>query len=62
MANGDKVKKGQLLIEADLEAIKAAGLPIVTPVLICNPDDYSTFNTFAGKTVTNDDVVISVAK
>ena len=25
VANGDKVKKGQLLMEADLEAIKAAG-------------------------------------
>ena len=62
VANGDKVKKCQLLIEADLEAIKAAGLQIITPVVICNPDDYPTFNTFAGKTVTNDDVVISVAK
>ena len=62
VANGDKVKKGQLLIEADLDAIKAAGLPVITPVVICNPDDYPTFNTFAGKTVTNDDVVISVAK
>ena len=29
VANGDKVKKGQLLLEADLEAIKAAGLPII---------------------------------
>ena len=41
--NGDKVKKGQLLIEADLEAIKAAGLSTITPVLICNTDDYPTF-------------------
>lgn len=62
VANGDKVKKGQLLIEADLEAIKAAGLPVITPMVLCNTDDYPTFNTFVGKTVTNDDVVISVAK
>ena len=34
VANGDKVKKGQLLIEVDLEAIKAAGLPTITPMLI----------------------------
>lgn len=62
VANGDKVKKGQLLIEADLEAIKAADLPIITPMLICNADDYPTVNTFVGKAVTNDDVVIELAK
>ena len=60
--NGDKVKKGQLLIEADLEAIKAAGLPTITPVLICNTDDYTTFNATTGKAVTNADVVIELGK
>ena len=62
VANGDKVKKGQLLLEADLEAIKAAGLPTITPVVICNTDNYPTFNTFVGKNVTNGDVVIELAK
>ena len=61
-ANGDKVKKGQVLIEVDLEAVKAAGLPTITPMLICNTDDYPTFNTIVGKDVTNDDVVIKLAK
>ena len=62
VANGDKVTKGQLLIEVDLEAVKAAGLPTITPMLICNTDDYPTFNTFVGKDVTNNDVVIALAK
>ena len=62
VANGDKVKKGQLMIEVDLEAVKAAGLPTITPMLICNTDDYPTFNTIVGKNVTNDDVVIELAK
>ena len=62
VANGDKVKKGQLMIEVDLDAIKAAGLPTITPMLICNTDDYPTFNTNVGKDVTNDDVVIELAK
>ena len=61
-ANGDKVKKGQVLIEVDLEAVKAAGLPTITPMLICNTDDYPTFDTIVGKDVTNDDVVIKLAK
>ena len=60
--NGDKVKKGQLLMEVDLEAVKAAGLNTITPMLICNTDDYSTFNTKTGKDVTTDDVVIELAK
>ena len=60
--NGDKVKKGQLLIEADLEAIKAAGLPTITPVLICNTDDYPTFKTNVGTAVTNADLVIELGK
>ena len=62
VANGDKVKKGQLMIEVDLEAVKAAGLNTITPMLICNTDDYGTFNTFVGKNVTNGDVVIELAK
>lgn len=60
--SGDKVKKGQVMIEADLEAIKAAGLNTITPFLICNPDDYPTFNITTGKDVTNTDVVIELAK
>ncbi len=60
--NGQKVKKGDLLIEADLDAIKAAGLNTITPVLICNTDDYKTFNVKTGKAVTNADVVIELAK
>ena len=60
--NGQKVKKGDLMIEVDLEGVKAAGLNTITPVLICNTDDYPTFNTFVGKEVTNADVVIALAK
>ena len=36
-----QVKKGDLLLEADLEQIKAEGYDIITPVVICNSDDFS---------------------
>lgn len=36
----DKVKKGQLLMIADLDAIKKAGLSTITPVLTTNSDDF----------------------
>ena len=60
--NGDKVKKGDLLIEADLAAIEAAGLPTITPMVVCNTDDYSTFDVIPGKAVTNADVVVKLGK
>ncbi|MBQ1170837.1 MAG: PTS glucose transporter subunit IIA [Oscillospiraceae bacterium] len=60
--NGQKVKKGDILMIADLAAIEAAGLPTITPVLICNTDDYTTFNVSTGKAVTNADVVIELGK
>ena len=60
--NGAKVKKGDLLIEFDLDAIKAEGFNTITPMLICNSGDYGTFKTNVGKAVTNADVVIQLAK
>lgn len=60
--DGDKVTRGQLLLEADLAAIREAGLPTITPMVVCNTDDYPTFNTLVGKDVTNADVVIELAK
>lgn len=60
--NGDTVRRGQLLIEADLAAIKAAGLPIITPVLVSNSDSYACFDAVTGRNVTQDDIIISVAK
>lgn len=61
-ANGDKVKKGQLLIEVDLKAVEAAGLNTITPMVVCNTDAYPTFQTKVDRDVTNADVVIQLAK
>lgn len=41
VSQGDKVSKGQLLIKADLVAIKAAGLPTITPVVVTNTTEFS---------------------
>ena len=41
VAAGDTVEAGQLLIEADLDAIKAAGKNTATMVIVTNSDDYS---------------------
>lgn len=47
VAEGDSVKKGDTLIEFDLEAIKAAGYKMHTPVLVSNADDYVSIKTVA---------------
>ncbi len=60
--NGQKVKKGDLLIEADIAAIAAEGFNTITPVLVCNTPDYPTFKPTTGKNVTTADVVIALAK
>ena len=62
VSNGQKVKKGQLLMEVDLAAVKAAGLNTITPMLVCNSDDFGTFETKVGSDVTNDNVVIELGK
>lgn len=39
---GQKVKKGELLISFDMDGIKAAGYLCTTPMIVCNTDDYKS--------------------
>lgn len=41
VSQGDNVKKGQLLIEFDIEGIKSAGYDTVTPVVVTNDQEYT---------------------
>ena len=40
VAQGDRVKAGQLLLEFDIKAIKEAGYLVTTPIIITNSDSY----------------------
>ncbi len=40
VSEGDRVKKGQLLLEFDITFIQGKGYCIETPVLVTNADDY----------------------
>ena len=57
---GDKVKKGQPLIRFDLEAIKAEGYPVTTPLIVCNTDDYAAVATKASGTVKQGDALLEL--
>ncbi len=39
--SGQKVEKGQLLLEFDISAIKSKGYDVITPVIISNAEDYT---------------------
>ena len=59
---GAAVKKGDLLLEFDMEAIKATGYEVITPVVICNSDDYKDIVRTTGKQVEPGDTVMQLEK
>lgn len=60
--SGAAVKKGDLLLEFDMEAIKAAGYDVITPVVVCNADDYKDVIRTTGTAVEAGDVVMQLEK
>ncbi len=54
---GDKVKAGQLLLEFDMDFIRSQGLPVSTPVVVTNSDDYTDM-AFQPRTVQHGDELI----
>ena len=58
--DGDVVKKGQTLITFDMDAIKAAGYDVTTPLIVTNTDDYEEVKMLAEGTVNNGSEVLEV--
>ena len=54
--------KGELLIEADLDAVKKAGYDVITPVVVCNTSDYQTVETVTDQEVEPGDTVLILNK
>ena len=59
---GDRVVPGDLLIEFDGASIKAAGYDTVTPIVVCNSDDFSSFVPQADKIVAEGEEIIYLLK
>lgn len=57
---GDRVKAGDLLLEFDMEAIKAAGYDVITPVIVCNTPDYPDMEFHMGMEVKELDPIIEL--
>ena len=55
---GDRVKRGQLLLDVDLKLLREKGYSTQTPVLVVNPDDMSEIQvTDQKQTAVNDDFI-----
>jgi beta-glucoside PTS system EIICBA component len=55
-----KVKKGDLLISFNPEAIKQAGYPLITPIIIVNTDQYQFISLTDKTEVTIDDIIFKI--
>ena len=59
---GEKVKKGDLLLEFDIAAITAAGYPVVTPVIITNTPDYKSIDVLASGSIAEKADLLQLSK
>ncbi len=60
VSDGQNIKKGDLLISFDMEAIKAQGFKLTTPLIICNTDDYSNIAPAAQGAILAGDEIIKI--
>lgn len=58
--DGQKVRKGDLLITFDIDKIREAGFKLTTPMIVGNSDDYSSFNIAADGTVSAGDRLLEI--
>lgn len=59
---GQEIKRGDLLLEADLDQIKAEGYDIITPVIICNSDEFSEVQMMEPREVIQGDDILKLQK
>ncbi len=60
ISEGDQVKVGDLIAEADLSFLKSKNLNLITPVLICDGMDDKKMQSCSGKVKAGQDAVITV--
>ncbi|MMZ64648.1 PTS system beta-glucoside-specific EIIBCA component [compost metagenome] len=62
MAVGDRVKTGDTLIEFDLDKMKNAGFPVISPIIVTNAAETTThLEMFTGPVTAGKDVVLKAA-
>ena len=59
---GAMVKRGDLLLEFNLEAICAEGYEMVSPVIICNSEDYTEIERTTARTIQIGETMMKLTK
>ena len=59
---GDRVKAGQLVAEADLDLLRSKGLPTITPFVICEGAEDVPMHTVTGTVTAGRDAVITLGE
>lgn len=60
VSDGQRIRKGDLLITFNIKEIRRAGFKTVTPMIVCNSDEYEKFNTLLSGKVSVGDAVLEV--
>ncbi len=60
--DGQKIRKGDLLISFDIDAIKKAGYDVTTPIVVCNGDDYSKIEVTSGENISAGEKILALYK
>lgn len=59
---GDQVEAGQKLLEFDLHQIKAADLPVITPIIVTNTADYEDILVTQESQINSGDYLLTTVK
>lgn len=59
---GDKVKKGDLLLDIDLALLREKGFPIETPIVITNMEAIKNLDKKEGTVVAGEDLIMQIKK
>ena len=62
VVHGQQVKKGDLLLEADLEEIAKAGYDLATPIVISNSDTFDKIETTGEGEVSAGDEILRLIR
>ena len=59
---GMMVKRGDLLLEFDLKAVEESGYGEITPIIICNSEDYTEIEKIIGKEIKIGETLMKLTK
>lgn len=60
VSDGDKITKGQLLVEFDIEGIKSEGYTLETPIVVTNADNYKELKVIGQKQINESEDLILI--